>query len=142
MTAVLGFGAKFYLANASGTLTEVGDILGVNRPNPSQEAVDSTTHGSAGGVREFIAGLVNAGTLSIRHHYVPGSAADTLLLAAFNRTRRTFEVRVVEEDGTTQSITGTCVPTSYDADEVVIDNKMTAVFNAQVSGATTQGATA
>jgi hypothetical protein len=138
--AVLGFGAKAWLHNGT-TLTELDGVLAVSPPNLEIETVDSTHHGSSGGIRTFIPGLGDPGEISFRIFYSPGSATDTLLIAAVAaRTTRAFKVAVPETDGTLQEVTGTCIPTSYAKDDVVIDDKMTAVFKGKVTGAYSQAA--
>lgn len=142
MAATLGFGAKFFLGNASNVLTELtGGIVSVNRPNLQVETVDTTHHGTPSGVRTAMAALADPGEISVRLFYEPGSADDTLLLAALSaRASKSFKIVLKESDGTTQDVTGSCIPTGYDVDDVMVEDKMTAVFTAKVSGVTTQAA--
>lgn len=144
--AVLGFGARFALYDGS-TLVEFDGVVSVNRPNLTIETVDTTHHGSAGGIRTKMPGLGDPGDLKVRIFYSPDSATDLLILAQLaamaskSATSRTFKVWVKEADGTYQGVTGVCIPTGYEVDDVVIDDKMTAMFSAAVSGGTTQAAT-
>jgi hypothetical protein len=140
--AVLGFGAKFFLHDGS-TLVEWDGIVGVSPPQPAVETVDSTHHGSSGGVRTHIPGLLDYGEISVRLFWSPGSTTDTKMLASIAaRTARAFKIVVVETDGTTQDVTGSCIPTGVNYDEVVVDDKMTYQFTAKVTGAVTQAASA
>lgn len=139
MPGKLGFGAQFWLHNGT-ALTKVADIISVNRPNISVDTIDVTTHDSAGGVREFIAGLADPGDLSVQMLYVPGSAGDTLLLAALSaRAPKAFKIVIPAATGS-QDITGTIIPTGYEVDDVPTDDRMTATFTGKVSGSTTQAA--
>lgn len=134
-----GFGAKFFLDDA-GTLTEISDVMSVTPPSPTVETIDTTTHGSAGGVREFIAGLIDAGEGSIRINYLPGSASDALLAAAvLSRAVKPWKINVPASTGT-WDFTGNCIVTGYEKDDVVIDDKMTAVLTFKASGLITEAA--
>lgn len=141
-TGILGHGTTLWLTNSSSVLTQVLGLLSVNRPNLTVEAVDTTTHESSNGVREFIAGLADPGELTATLHYEPGGATDTLLLEHLSsRAKRAFKIVVKEADGTTQDVTGTILLTSYEPDDAPIDGVRTATITAKVSGATTQAAT-
>lgn len=143
MSGKHGFGAKFFLhdGGAPGSLVQIADIMGVVPPSPTVETIDTTTHGSSGGVREFIAGLIDAGEGSVRINWVPGSASDVLLSAAIlSRQVRSFKINVPAEGTATRDFTGNCVVTGYEKDDVVIDDKMTAVLTIKASGLITEAA--
>lgn len=134
-----GFGAKFFLHNGT-ALTEISEVLAVTPPSASVETIDTTHHGSAGGVREFIAGLIDTGEGSIRVNWVPGSASDTLLSAALaSRAVKAWKINVPAGTGT-RDFTGNCIVTGYEYDDVVIDDKMTAVLTFKVSGQISEAA--
>ena len=134
-----GFGAKFFLGDAL-PLTEAADILSVTPPSATVETIDTTTHSSAGGVREFIAGLIDTGEGSIRINWVPGNATDIAFAAALaSRAVKLFKINVPASAGT-RDFSGSCVVTGYEKDDVVIDDKMTAVLSFKVSGLITEAA--
>jgi len=138
-----GFGAKFFLHDGAtpGVLVEIADIIGVVPPSPTVETIDTTTHGSVGGVREFIAGLIDPGEGTVRVNWVPGSASDVLLAAAIlSREVRAFKINVPASGTATRDFTGNCVVTGYEKDDVVIDDKMTAVLTIKASGLITEAA--
>ena len=132
-----GFGARFFLGNPE---TEVADLMSVTPPSSTVETIDTTTHGSPGGVREFIAGLIDAGEGSVRVNWIPGSASDVALAAALaSRAVQEFRINVPAEADTRDFI-GNCVVTGYEKDDVVIDDKMTAVLSIKASGLITEAA--
>ncbi|WP_066526705.1 phage tail tube protein [Erythrobacter sp. CCH5-A1] len=134
-----GFGAKFFIGNPT-TLLEISDVMSVTPPSPTVETIDTTVHGSAGGVREFIAGLIEAGEGSIRVNWLPGSASDTALTGALlSRSVRPWKINVPAATAS-RDFTGNCVVTGYEKDDVVIDDKMTAVLTFKVSGQITEAA--
>lgn len=144
MTGILGFGAQLWLTSSGspGTLTRVFGLTAVNRPNLTVDSVDSTTHESVGGVREFIAGLADPGELTATMHYEPGSATDDLILEHLaSRKKRAFKIVTPAATGT-EDHTGTILLTSYEPDDGPIDGIRTATLTGKVSGALTQAATA
>lgn len=134
-----GFGAKFFIGNPS-TLTECAEVLEVGLPSMEVEVIETTSHGSAGGVREFIPGLADPGEISIVMLYVPGSATATMLEAAVAaRAVRPFKCNVPAATGT-RDFTGNCIPMKFEKDPVPIDDKMQCTFTAKVSGIVTEAA--
>lgn len=132
-----GLGARFFFKSPE---VEIADLMGVTPPSSTVETIDTTTHGSPGGVREFIAGLVDAGEGSIRVNWIPGSASDVALAAALAaRAVEPFRINVPATTDTRDFI-GNCVVTGYEKDEVVIDDKMTAVLSIKASGLITEAA--
>lgn len=143
MTGILGFGAQLWLTPGTGTLTRVFGLLSVNRPNLNVDSVDTTTHESVGGVREFIAGLADPGELTATVHYEPGTPTDDLILEHLaSRAKRAFKIVTPSATGVTEDHTGTILLTSYEPDDAPIDGVRTATITAKVSGAVTQAATA
>lgn len=140
--AVLGFGAKFAIHDGS-NLVELDGVYSVTPPSPQLETKDSTHHGSAGGVRTHIPGLLDYGEITVRLFESPGSTTDSKLQTLISaRAVRTFKISLVEADGSYQEQTGSCIPTGIDYDEVVIDDRMTYAFKAKVTGAVSQAAAA
>lgn len=140
MTAVKGKGAAFWLHDGT-ALTKVADVLIITPPSPSRDTIDTTTHDSSGDYREFISALIDAGEFSITLHHVPGGVGDGKLLAAFATGALTaFAIDLNSSTVTQQRIAGSCIVTGYAGQDVVIDDKMTAVLSGKVSGALTQAA--
>lgn len=134
-----GFGAKFFLGNPT-TLAEIADIVSVTPPSPTVETIDITTHGSAGGVREFIPGLMDSGEATVKINYIPGSAGDVILAGALaSRSVRPFKINLPAATAT-RDFTGNCVVTGYEKDDVGVDDKMTATLTIKISGQITEAA--
>ena len=132
-----GFGAKFFLM-VGAAYVEILDIMSVTVPSPTVETIDTTVHGSPGGVREFIAGLIDAGEGSVRTNWITDSPSHTLLTATLHSRLVTgFKINVPAGTGTVDFI-GQCVITGYEKDDVVIDDKMTAVLSVKASGLITE----
>jgi hypothetical protein len=61
-----------------------------------------------------------------------------LAAAVISRQVRSFKINVPATGATTRDFTGSCIVTSYEKDDVVIDDKMTAVVSFKVSGQITE----
>lgn len=130
-----GFGARFFFQSPE---VEISNVMAVTPPSPTVETIDTTTHSSPGAVREFIAGLIDSGEGSIRINWIPGNAAEVALDAALAaRAVEPFRINVPAETDTRDYI-GNCVITGFEKDEVVVDDKMTAVLTVKASGLITK----
>ncbi|WP_340109460.1 phage tail tube protein [Pikeienuella sp. HZG-20] len=78
----IGYGFKVRVgvgeAPAWTALQLVGDI---DMPDEQVDEIDVTHQDSPGRRRQFIAGLIDGGEVSIPMNYIPGNATDTVLLA-------------------------------------------------------------
>lgn len=138
-TALIGYGAEFWLDNASNVLTQIAEITAVTPPNPQVDQVEATNFDSPGRRREYIAGLVEDGEGTFEMNYVPGSASDELIRAALaDGVTRSY--RIILPDGDTGwQIDGDCVVTGYERN-IPIDDRMTATLTVRFTGATTEAA--
>jgi predicted secreted protein len=78
--AFLGKGTELKIDFGSG-LTTVGEVRSITGPNLQGAQVDVTNMDSAGRLREFIAGLVDPGTLSFEVNYNPNYATHASILS-------------------------------------------------------------
>jgi predicted secreted protein len=136
----IGYGSEFWLDNASGTLTELSEILSVALPNSKVDDVDATHMKSPNRRREYIAGLIDDGEGTIEMNYVPGSASDVLIRAALDDgVTRSYKVVLPVADGSTWEVTGDCVVKGYERSDP-IDNRMTATLTIRFSGSSAEAA--
>lgn len=135
--ARIGWGAEFWLDNASDVLTQLDEILSVTPPQSVVEDVEATHMASANRRREWIAGLIDDGEGTFEMNYVPGSATDILIRAALD-DGETRDYKIVIPDGSTGwEITGDCVVKGYERN-VPIDDRMTATLTVRFSGSATE----
>ena len=141
MGSVKGKGAKLWLTDAADALTKLPDLLSVTPPGPSRDTIDTTTHDSPGDYREFISSLIDAGEATATVHYDPNSAGDVLLAEAFaTGDIRAAAVDVNSSAGTQRRFAFDALVTSYQPQELVIDDKQTAQLTLKVSGPIVQSA--
>ena len=136
-----GIGARFWLHNGT-ALQEAADIKSVTPPSPSVETIDVTTHGSAGAIREFIAGLIDAGEGTITVNWMAGGSTDVLFSAALaSRQLKAAKINVPASTGT-RDFNFNCIVTGWEKSDVVTDDAMTGTLTIKVSGAITESAAA
>jgi predicted secreted protein len=137
--AAIGLGSEFWLDNASGTLTQVGEILTVTPPNPQTAEVEATHMQSPNRRREYIAGLIEDGEGTFEMNYVPGSTTDLLIQGA-QADGLTKAYKIVIPDGAgTWEITGNCIVKGYERN-IPIDDRMTATLTVRFTGDKTEAA--
>lgn len=140
MTAArIGLGTEFWLDNALGALTQLGEILSVTTPQSTVEEVEATHMGSPNRRREFISGLIDDGEGSFEMNYVPSSATDVLIRAALNDgVARDYKI-VIPDGATGWEITGSCIVRGYERN-IPIDDRMTATLTVRFTGSPIEAA--
>lgn len=78
-TAVLGYNVDFSIYNGS-TYTQVAEVTNITWPGYKRDAIDVTYMDSTSSFREYIAGLMDAGEVTVEMNWVP-SATDPILAA-------------------------------------------------------------
>lgn len=78
-TAVLGYNVDFSIYNGS-SYVQVAEVMNITWPGYKRDAIDVTFMDSASYMREFIAGLIDAGEVTVEMNWVP-SASDVILAA-------------------------------------------------------------
>lgn len=143
MTAAkTGWGGEFHLDNASGTLTELVEVVSFTLPNSETETIDATHLKSPDRRREYISGMIEDGELEIVINYVPGGATDVLLRAAQADGVTRDYMAVIPRNTANWEVTGSCIVTGYDRGEVIADGKMEATVTIRLTGASSEAAAA
>ena len=78
-TAVLGYNVDFSIYTGS-TYTQVAEVTNITWPGYKRDAIDVTYMDSVSSFREYIAGLIDAGEVTVEMNWVP-SATDPILAA-------------------------------------------------------------
>lgn len=132
--AMIGWGGKFFLQDASDNWVELEEILETPFPESETEDVEATHMQSPGRRREYIAGLIEDGTGDVLMNYVPGSATDELCRDLQSSGIVTgYRVHVLQPDDTYWQIQGECIVKKY-ARSSPIDNRRTATLTIKFSG--------
>lgn len=131
--ARIGYGAEFWLDDATGTLTKLAEITNVTPPNPQVSDVEATHFESPGRRREYVTGLIEDGEGTFEMNYVPGSDTDELIREAL-ADGETREYRIIVPDGADGwQIDGSCIVRGYERN-IPIDDRMTATLTVRFTG--------
>lgn len=143
MGAKKTFGTVLKLADSGSAVAAVAELFSIKMPGLTRGTVDATTHDSPGGAMEYIPeGVYDAGEIQCQGHYVAGSTADDLLIAALvSGTVQDFEI-VAKSAAGTETISGSAIVTAYEPDGMEVQGKQTFSATLKVTGALTQAPTA
>jgi hypothetical protein len=89
-SAVLGYNIDFSIYNGS-TYTQVAEVTDITWPGYVRDAVEVTYMDSADQFREYIAGLMDGGEMTIEMNWVP-SATDVIIAALTASTTGQFKI--------------------------------------------------
>jgi hypothetical protein len=78
-SAVLGYNVDFSIYNGA-SYVQVAEVTNITWPGYKRDAIDVTYMDSASSFREYIAGLIDAGEVTVEMNWVP-SATDPILAA-------------------------------------------------------------
>ena len=85
--AISGYGTLLKIGDGGSpeTFTTIGEVRSISGPSMETDEIDVTTHSSAaaGAFREFILGLIDAGSVEFDINYVPGDATHISLRTSF-----------------------------------------------------------
>lgn len=82
----LGYGTKFQTGNGSSpeTFTDLAFVTSITPPGLSRDSIDVSHMQSPDEWREFIAGMKDAGEVSLELNFLQGGSAFLAMLAEFN----------------------------------------------------------
>jgi hypothetical protein len=120
-----GHGSEFWLADASGVLTKLGEVIAVPIPSGAGELI-MASHMDTTGFHDYInAPLRDGEEVELEMNWVPNSATDDLCLAAVGSSRDYKIILPVDDD--TYEIEGTVLVRDY-ARNNPMDDRRTATL--------------
>lgn len=136
--ARIGYGTYFATGNGASPeiFTIMGEVTAITPPGWSRDTVEATHEQSPGAHREFIAGLADAGEVSMDINYVPGGLSAAALEAekALTGPSALINRRITFPDGS--YVTFAAILTGVETD-APLDDKMSASVTLKVSGVPT-----
>lgn len=133
--AIIGYDTTWELetAAASGVFQELEEMKSGGLPNEEQEQQDATHMKSPNRTREFVAGFINGGDVTLTMNWVPASPTDELIIG-WKADGSTRKLRCTTPGG---ALTVT-FPAIYRSYETPLENESVSVATlvAQVAGAT------
>lgn len=89
---------EFWLDNAAGTLTKLGEVFNIPIPTGAAELIDAS-HFDTVGFRDFITARLRDGEeADVEMNWIPNSGTDALCVAAIGQTRD-FQIKVFQDTG-------------------------------------------
>lgn len=142
--ARIGWGGELQLGltTAAASLVEIGEVREFNLPAEEADEAEVTHLKSPNRRKEFIAGLLDAGTVEATVNYVPGGASDLLLSAARDAgDTRAVRFIIPDETGSPEwQITTSGFVKRYSPNAVTPGEPITATVAIRVTGARSEGA--
>lgn len=90
--------AEFYLDDAVGVSTKLGEVFGIPIPAGAADLIQAS-HFDTVGFHDYIVSRLRDGEeADVEMNWIPGSATDTLLVAAKGATRD-FQIKVFQDAG-------------------------------------------
>lgn len=136
----IGYGAEWWMADETDVLTEMAEVIEIALPNPQTDTVEATHFKSPGRQREYIAGLIDNGEITLSINYIAGSETDLLITAAMTAGDAREQKIVIPSTAGSQDFTFSGIVSGYEK-TVPVDDRQTATITLRVNGAVTQAAT-
>jgi xanthine/CO dehydrogenase XdhC/CoxF family maturation factor len=144
--ARIGWGGKLFLStdNTEANLVQLAEVVSCTFPQDQADEVEVTHLLSPGRRKEFKAGLIDGGDVTVQLNYVPLGATDLLLVAA-RTTGDTRKVRfeIPDDSGTgtiDANVTTQAFVKRYAPDNMEPGSKITATLILRITGDQEQGA--
>ncbi len=137
-TASIGYGTLFKTGDGMSpeVFTTLSEVIGITPPSMSRDSVDVTHEQSPSAWREFIAGLKDAGEISLEMNFDPKNAGASSLMAelALSGPSAVKNRQIVFPDGS--MFTFAAFLTKYDPD-APLAKSMSAKVTFKITGAPT-----
>ena len=129
------FGSIVKIGNANPPTTTLAGVVDV-QPGPlTRDAIDVTTHASAGGAMEFIGdGTFNPGVVVVSINHVKNSATDSAIKTLFAAGGNGYVQWTENAASGSATITRAMVITDYAVDNLALKGKQSSKLTMQLSG--------
>jgi len=108
MAGSAGYGTILTIA-----ATPVAELTNISGPGISVDTIDVTTHDSADAFREFVAGLIDGGEISMEGNLTTTVAANVILTALVARAAVAFTI-VLPTTGADMTWSGSAIVTGFE----------------------------
>ena len=100
MSGLSAFGTIFTLGS-TGSTGVIGNLTGISGPGISADTIDVTSHDSTNGYRQFVAGVIDGGEVTLEGNLLTAGAGDEMLELAETRANVCFRVKFPTASGST-----------------------------------------
>lgn len=116
--------------------TNIAEILSLDGPNAERDMIDVTNMQSASQAKEFIAGLIDGGEISLDLNYLPQNATHKLILTDLATPSTATGYTLTLTDASTSTITANLLVKSFKLKGAVAD-RLSASVTFKVTGPVT-----
>ena len=102
------------LTTKPSTWDYIGELTGIGGPSVSVDTIDVTSHGSADAYREFVAGLIDGGDITLEGNLVSASAGNEMV--DLHNSRAVVSFRIKFTDTSTSNWLFTGVANAFECD--------------------------
>ncbi len=132
MAGINAFGTTWGIEFVAATFTDVAEVTSIDVLDIDVETIDVSSHDSANGWREFVAGLKDAGELSMEVNYDP--ALHGTIFAELGEAAKGHRITLPGTGGATVEFQA--LVTGFSA-QAPFDDKLAASITLKVTGAVT-----
>lgn len=116
----------------------IAEVTNISGPGMSMDTVDITSHGSAGGWKEYAGGLLDGGEIKLELNFLPGNASQQSLNTAMAaRAKKNFKLEFPDTPATTWSFAA--FVTNFEP-SAPVDGKLGASATLKITGQPTLSA--
>lgn len=110
----------------------IAEVTNVGGPGMSMDTVDITSHGSAGGWKEYAGGLLDGGEIKLELNFLPGNTSQQSLSTALSaRSKKNFKLVFPDTPATTWSFAA--FVTNFEP-SAPVDGKLGASVTLKITG--------
>jgi predicted secreted protein len=135
-TAEAAYGTT--IAYTDGASEAIGEVTSISGLSLSVDTIDVTSHDSDDAYREFVAGLIEPGEITIEGNHIAADAGQIAILTHLN-ARSIRAMAIVYPDASDWAFSAAC--TAYSAADAAVDGKLSFSATFKVSGVPTLSAT-
>ncbi len=112
----------------------VAELTNVGTPTEKADTIDVTSHGSADGFREFLAGLRDGGEIAIEGNFYPGDTNGQIALHTDFQAGTSRAAIVTFPTAMACTWTATCIATAFQAGPAPVDGKVPFTATLKITG--------
>ena len=112
MAGFAAFGSVFCIGSTTTASGAVAELTGISGPGVSADTIDVSSHGSTDAYRNFVAGLIDGGEISLEGNLTSATAGNVIMTAI--SARSTTMCLIKYPTGVVWSFVG--IPTGFECD--------------------------
>ena len=135
MAGLSAYGTIFTLGS-TGSTGVIGNLTNISGPGITADTIDITSHDSTGAYRQFVAGLIDGGEISLEGNLVTAAAGNAFMTAINNRSTTACSIILPTTGTSIGKWTFSAVPVSFET-QTPHDGKIGFTASVKVTGTPT-----